>query len=806
MPHFNTKTPPRTVSTHCKHPPPPRSPFNNASTPSSFSTTPDILPPPNAIAEFVQPRERAIPFPREYQIAALEDLVTRLQQAASYTDKLDTLLGEPDVQAFLSSPSGMTIQPYLASMPPRHAFSVLCIAAIGQEHVLRVLPPPEELQDALDAFADALVSVEVFYDSIGGLAGYQLQCLRLIEEHRCGGSTSSMEDAAPPANVEFMVPSGLDLRADGGKAGNVVAAHGLLGVPQMAEIYPLGGAGDRLGLCCEETGDSLPTAVLPYCGRSLLAVLIRDVQAREYLYYKIFHTQVTTPIAIMTSAVKGNHWRVEKLFEDAKWFGRGRESFRLFKQPLVPVVAAKDGHWLVCNPLRPVMKPGGHGVIWKLMLDSGVFDWFSREGRTAAIVRQISNPMSGQDTTLLALAGEGLRGRHAFGFASCERVVGAAEGMNVLLREEIEGSGGRAVYRITNVEYTEFERLGLEDKGATEESEHSVFPANTNVLYLGLAQVEAKVREGVCSGTTDVILPGMILNLKKECSSRDVDTNRVVTQRAGRLECTMQNLADCFGADSPEELDTFMVYGPRRKVTSSAKRQRSPNSTKIHQTPDGSLYDLLRNAADMMTGAGMAMPELGSVQEYLDSGPGFLFLFHPAMGPLWSVVAQKMRGGRMWPRSEVQLEVAEVDIENLKVDGSLLVVADAVMGHVTNASKKYLRYSEACGRVRMHNVRVQNDGIDWNHPENVYWKHKVHRHQCCRILLRGTSEFVAVGVDLVGNVTYEVPDGYKMIVRGTDDVELIPLENKEIPSWWWQYALDHATGEVGLRLVESSGA
>ena len=35
------------------------------------------------------------------------------------------------------------------------------------------------------------------------------------------------------------------------------------------------------------------------------------------------------------------------------------------------------------------MKPGGHGVIWKLMIDAGVFDWLASQGREAAIVRQI---------------------------------------------------------------------------------------------------------------------------------------------------------------------------------------------------------------------------------------------------------------------------------------------------------------------------------------------------------------------------------------------------------------------------------
>jgi hypothetical protein len=61
-----------------------------------------------------------------------------------------------------------------------------------------------------------------------------------------------------------------------------------------------------------------------------------------------------------------------------------------------------------------------------------VFDWLQQQGRLAALIRQISNPMAGVDTTLLALAGTGFSSRRAFGFMSCERVVGAAEGMNVL--------------------------------------------------------------------------------------------------------------------------------------------------------------------------------------------------------------------------------------------------------------------------------------------------------------------------------------------------------------------------------------
>ena len=76
------------------------------------------------------------------------------------------------------------------------------------------------------------------------------------------------------------------------------------------------------------TGEGLPVAVLPYCGRPLLESLIRDVQAREFLYYKLHGVQQMTPIAIMTSDAKDNHRRVTDFIADCDWFGRGKDSFR----------------------------------------------------------------------------------------------------------------------------------------------------------------------------------------------------------------------------------------------------------------------------------------------------------------------------------------------------------------------------------------------------------------------------------------------------------------------------------------------
>ena len=49
--------------------------------------------------------------------------------------------------------------------------------------------------------------------------------------------------------------------------------------------------------------------------------------------------------------------------------------------------------------------------------------------------------------------------------------------------------------------------------------------------------------------------------------------------------------------------------------------------------------------------------QVGTVEQYLEKGPGFIFLFHPALGPMWDVIAQKIRGGALMHGSELVLEV-----------------------------------------------------------------------------------------------------------------------------------------------------
>ena len=452
--------------------------------------------------------------------------------------------------------------------------------------------------------------------------------------------------------------------------------------------------------------------------------------------------------------------------------------------------------------LAIALKPGGHGAIWKLMHDRGVFTWLAAKGRKGATVRQITNPMAGTDTTILALSGVGAKEDRAMGFASCERHLGASEGVNVLM--ERRDARGNYSYGISNVEYTVLAQHGISDEPVAPGSTESRYPANTNVLYIGLE----KVRDALLSSPAGAF-PGMLVNLSKPVTDDGT--------KGGRLETSMQNIADVLSRVSEGErldesewgnLPTFVLYTLRRRITSSAKKKRDPSKANLAQTPDGSFLDLLKNASDLLDRCGVKhpAPEGGTVEQYLAEGPGFIFCADPAIGPLWDVTEQKIRGGALADRAEVRLEVAEMQWENVSVSGSLLVETKAPLGADAGSALKF--DDHACGRCRLRNVVVTNEGVDWTAEGNVAWSATLTRRERCQITIEGNGEFDAKGVKLRGDAEYVVPAGWRLELRpfgprrqGIEQrwTRLDAAGGR--PTWQWQYAIGEG-GRVVCTLVE----
>jgi hypothetical protein len=255
-----------------------------------------------------------------------------------------------------------------------------------------------------------------------------------------------------------------------------------------------------------------------------------------------------------------------------------------------------------------------------------------------------------------------------------------------------------------------------------------------------------------------------------------------------RLESTMQNIADEFVSESESTLPTYITHNLRRKTISTIKRIASPESGLVN-TPERCLLDRLENHRELLQEyCGFDLPVPGDEANFFLYGPSFVFEYHPALGPLFEVIGQKLRGGRIHKGGELQLEIAELDAEKLDVQGSLIITATTPLGHVD--AKGHLNYSERAGRARLIDVRIRNRGID-EEVEQDFWRQPLLHKEKCEITIESGGEFVAEKVIFEGDFSLHVPSGLRVTATMKEGkVHLTEESIKEEPSWHWKYTID----------------
>lgn len=710
----------------------------------------------------------------------LKPLVKELSAAHSEHDKLVVLNQDPLVNSYIDQSEPMQI--FLAGLTPTCDVVIKSVLAIGQgPMVFQGVDTLESPYEKLRQLIEVLIPTEKFYAQMGGIVGYYAAVLRLIAEKQ--GVLPCKEESDM-----YVKPEGLDLTQPSDVVNRCIY-EGIHALPHLAEIYPVGGAGDRLQLRDESTGELLPVAKLKLCGINLLEWLIRDIQAREYLYYKVTGKQTMTPIAMMTSHEKRNHERIIKICEERNWFGRPKDSFRFFTQPLVPLIS-EEGDWCLSAPLTLMLKPGGHGVMWKLAQVEGIFSWLQEMNRTNVLVRQINNPIAGQDIGLLAFTGRGFEQQKAFGFASCCRLLNAAEGMNVLCEKTVEDG---YLSSITNIEYTDFSQKGIEDTPEEPGSAYSAFPANTNILFANLEEVQKALE--VCP------IPGTILNMKNDVECLNLHGN-IHQVRAGRLESTMQNIADYITDFShtplqPAEqssLKTFVTYNHRHRTISVTKKSHAEGQP-VLETPEGCYYDIQRNAHELMTHAcASQMPPLLRAEDFVAKGPTFFVHLHPALGPLYDIIAAKIHHNVLHTGAELTINAAEVNIQKIDLTGSLVIDALSPFGKTENAC-----YSNRAGKCVLKNVTINNAGIDTS-TRQKWWKGNIQRKEALIITLHGDAEFHAEDVTFNGSHEIEVPAGFRYVATQNGNGFALTKTQISKPSWHWNYSYA-PSGSIQLKVV-----
>jgi UTP---glucose-1-phosphate uridylyltransferase len=631
------------------------------------------------------------------QLETLEKFVRAYKEASSFEERI-------------------SLFSQVEKSPSKRSYLQAVLTFLGQQHLF---PLSEKSWERLE-------KIEDFYAPCGGVLGYHYEFLsRLSTEVH---------------SLELECPDCFDLRSDSLEK-QLAIAKGVKHLPNLGEIFVLGGLASRLNLK-DEKGASLPAALLPFRGKTLLEHLLRDVVGKEALYERLYGESITIPICMMSSDITHHYPKiVEQCDALVQKYQRPKESIRLFTQIGVPVLD-QQGVWQCDESGDFVVQPGGHGALWRTALQQGIFSWFESKGVASVLVRQINNPVAGIDSGLLALVGESVRTCSFFGFASCPRPVSAEEGMLALVKQK-EG------VTLSNIEYTDFKKYGLED--VPNEEGYSLYPANTNLLFANLKALKEKIIK--------TPLAGMTVNMKQG--------------GIGRLESMMQSVSDLFLSPTKESLPLLMTYNQRHLTLSSSKKAFS-SSQNMLGTPEKAFFDGAMATHELLVRSGFALPSFSDLETYLEEGLSYYCSYHPALGPLFDVISQKIRDGKLFSNSHLNLELSEAFIRRLTLKGAFLVESSTLEGYCL-----------------LEDVEVENQGGEVSAP---FWKQKWHFHEKAHIQLQGKSAFIARGVSIKGNQSFVVPKGELW--------ELSPsgIEKRRLPSDFhpWDYSITEE-GEIAFQ-------
>lgn len=663
----------------------------------------------------------------------MNNLIQKLKKSKTVKEKLSIIENETEVQAYYKdNPEFLKI---CNSLELEDQYVLKALIVVQQASIIFSSFDDKNYKKKIDVLVNDLKKVENFYHEIGGIVGYHETFLELVSENKIKKDEDNL----------FFKPEWIDIRNETDDVKEKID-EAINYLDKIAYIFPLGGAADRLNLIDEKSKEHLPASMLNFQGVTLLEHLIRDVEAAENLYYLKHSKRIVIPIVIMTSSEKNNHELIQSVMEEKNYFRRPQNSIFLVRQISVPVIA-KDGGWIIPEPLSVTMKPSGHGAIWKLMHDEKIFEWLKSKNITKALIRQINNPIAGIDYGLLAFMGYGISNNKKFGFSACPRLVGSAQGMNVFKQRKINGGYEGC---ITNIEYVNFKKYDINDEPVEESSKYSEYPANTNILFADLEELHNAVKKEP--------FPGKILNFKHDFLTINTK-DEAHKKKAGRIELMMQNIADTITDFSIKEndqdnLSTYLTYNKTIKTISAIKKAYRKNESLL-ETPQGTYYDLLRNYYELFSYlCKMKLPKLPSEEEFIEKGPSFIISYHPCLGPLYSIIKEKIKNGIMSEGSELILRISDILLEKINIDGSLQIFSEHMF--------------EKEGKCILKNVKIQNEGINYS-KKNIFWKNQVYRNESCIIVLHDNSEFIAENVLLEGDYHIEVPKNIRITAYKEND-------------------------------------
>jgi UDP-N-acetylglucosamine pyrophosphorylase len=653
------------------------------------------------------------------------DNLNKIINLSSLREKTSYLKKNEKVIKYLKNNS--LLNKSLSKLLDYETFFIYFLIFVNQENIFSSFEKNKKryfLQ--IKTLVQELSKVDKFYSPIGGIIGYYLEFISLLEDKKVN------------KNIKFYHPNYVNIEKRTNEVNKFIDT-GIKNLDKVAFASPMGGAADRFNLLNPKTKEPMPLAGLNFLNSNLLKLLIDDLFALEYLYFIKTNKKITIPMVIMTSDAKNNHRNILDIFEKNKYFHRTKENFYFIKQPMSPVISENKDFLLDSNN-NLLLKPSGHGVIWKLMKDNKVLDRLLNRNISSLLIRQVNNPIAYTDYNPLALLGYAKKNKKAFGFLSCPRLVNTKEGMNLL--REVKNQNYS--YNYTNIEYTDFKKYDLKDEKKSKTSPYSKYPSNTNILFADIKQIIKALKKNEFFN--------LIINLKTKVKQNNKDVT------CARLESTMQNISDFILDKSKtklkiseqKKLKTFVLYNKREKTISAIKKQYLSKQDAI-ESDKKCFYDILNNYFDLLKNyCNVNMPLINSFENFLKNKLNFTCYINPILGPMYEIISKKIIKGEFKKNFDLYLNIANLHIENINLSGSLIIdVKNPTFdSNIFKNTKCYLK-----------NIKIYNLGIDKT-LENNYSQNIIKRKESLKIILNENSFFYAENLTFNNNFFIEVPSNY----------------------------------------------
>ncbi|MFA5380201.1 MAG: UTP--glucose-1-phosphate uridylyltransferase, partial [Dehalococcoidia bacterium] len=484
---------------------------------------------------------------------------------------------------------------------------------------------------------------------------------------------------------------------------------------RIAVVMVAGGLGERLGYSGIKV--SIPLSLVTM--DTYLDWYLKNTLALQEKSNRINVTNYHIPFVIMTSP--DTDARTKELLEsrgfrvveenDEGQYSRYEGSdldVEIIRQGAVPAVKDVEGNFTLEQPEAEQdqatgknkagnyllkTKPHGHGDVHMLLEHYGLVDKWIRDGRTHTVFIQDTN---GQVFNAIP-AGIGVSVELGldFNFLTVPREAGAKVGAIVdLVRRD--GSVMTA-----NVEYNQLEPVlmasgHVEGDAADKQTGKSPYPGNLNIFI-----VKNTSYGRVLNATGGVI--GEFVNPKF------ADSTRKAFKTATRLETMMQDLAKVMGERSKVGFTNFN----ERDVFSPVKNSLAGGAENVEKkgiypdtmaTGEADLYKYYRKLLKM-AGVDIDVEGQKKVTQGIPYSEGAKVVLSPAFGRTVKEVLGKVKGGRISGRSTLYLEGEGIEIEDLDLDGTLIVK----VGKGVNVSIKGLKVKNAGWKLEEMSVAQMKD-------------------------------------------------------------------------------------------------